>query len=509
MTVPSGDITDSKRLVDAVPNPAAFPERNPFPVLSVGRDGTLLYANRGAARLLEEWQIGVGGSTPDLVRQSVESALAKGLPGDLEVKSDGRDISFMVIPLPELGYANLYGRDVTAHRQAEAALSRLNAELEKRVAEQTREVRHAYELLDGFMKSTKEIIVTVDTGLRFTSFNQAFRDEVKRAYGEDVKIGMSLSEALANFPEDRDRVLSSWSRALGGETFTLEQELGDPGRQRSSYQFDFSPILDAQGQIVGAAHVVRDVTARRRAEEEAKAERQRLNDVLEMLPAYAILLSPDYHVPFANRFFRERFGESHGRRCYEYLFNRTEPCEICETFTVLKTNAPHRWEWTGPDGRNYDIHDFPFRGADGSSLIMEVGLDVTERKRAEAELAKHRDHLAELVSERTAQLEAANLKLQTEIAERQQAEEELRQNREWLRVTLSSMGDAVIAADTKGTITFMNPVAASLTGCTQEEALGQPIQQVFQVINELTRARAEDLFSRVMSERRPHHAGQP
>ena len=177
------------------------------------------------------------------------------------------------------------------------------------------------------------------------------------------------------------------------------------------------PCRDAQGNLTGIIGFALDITERKQAEEalresEARAkvaeavqvERQRLQDVLDMLPAYVILLSPDYHVPFANRFFEERFGKSEGRRCYEYLFNRTEPCENCETFKVLKTNAPHRWEWTGPDGRNYDIHDFPFTDVDGSPLIMEVGLDITERKQAEAELVKHREHLEELVSERTAEL---------------------------------------------------------------------------------------------------------
>jgi hypothetical protein len=92
------------------------------------------------------------------------------------------------------------------------------------------------------------------------------------------------------------------------------------------------------------------------------------------------LLSPDYHVPFANRFFRDRFGESHGRRCFEYLFGRGEPCEICESNTALKTMAPHQWEWIGPDGRNYDVFDFPFTDTDGSTLILEMGIDITERK---------------------------------------------------------------------------------------------------------------------------------
>ena len=116
------------------------------------------------------------------------------------------------------------------------------------------------------------------------------------------------------------------------------------------------------------------------------AERRRLHTVLDMLPAYVILLSPDYRVPFANKFFEERFGKSEGRRCYDYLFQRDSPCENCESYTVAKTRAYHHWQWLGPDGRNYDIHDFPFTDHDGSPLIMEVGLDVTEQKQSESRL---------------------------------------------------------------------------------------------------------------------------
>ncbi len=125
---------------------------------------------------------------------------------------------------------------------------------------------------------------------------------------------------------------------------------------------------------------------RKRAREALEVERQQFNDVLDMLPAYLVLLTPDYHVPFANRFFRERFGESHGRRCFEYLFGRTEPCEACETYKVLKTMSPLEWEWTGPDGRNYFIYDYPFTDANGSTLIMEVGIDITKQKETQSEM---------------------------------------------------------------------------------------------------------------------------
>ena len=54
--------------------------------------------------------------------------------------------------------------------------------------------------------------------------------------------------------------------------------------------------------------------------------------------------------------------------------------------------------------------------------------------------------------------------------------EPLYEQRQWLQVTLSSIGDAVITTDRQGAVTFLNPVAQSLTGCTQEDAAGLPLE---------------------------------
>jgi PAS domain S-box-containing protein len=90
--------------------------------------------------------------------------------------------------------------------------------------------------------------------------------------------------------------------------------------------------------------------------------------------------------------------------------------------------------------------------------------------------------------------------LSRDFTARKRAEEALRQQREWLRVTLSSIGDAVIATDTGGSVTFLNPVAQSLTGWNQEEAEGQPLQKIFNIVNEETRKPVENPALRAMKE---------
>ena len=70
--------------------------------------------------------------------------------------------------------------------------------------------------------------------------------------------------------------------------------------------------------------------------------------------------------------------------------------------------------------------------------------------------------------------------------DRKRALDRLREQREWLRVTLASIGDAVIATDTHGRVTFLNPVAEALTGWCQNEAHGQPLEVVFPICHEQT-----------------------
>lgn len=169
---------------------------------------------------------------------------------------------------------------------------------------------------------------------------------------------------------------------LGQGKIFYDQE-GNPVKYYGTHM-DITERIQAEEQIREAHYNLEEIVKERT--KEILLERQRLFDVLETLPVNIGLLTSDYHVIFANRAFRESFGENHNRRCYEYIFDLNEPCEFCQTYHVLETGKPHRWLLNSPDGRTHDIYGVPFTDVDGSSLILEMCIDLTEQRQAEEEM---------------------------------------------------------------------------------------------------------------------------
>ena len=90
--------------------------------------------------------------------------------------------------------------------------------------------------------------------------------------------------------------------------------------------------------------------------------------------------------------------------------------------------------------------------------------------------------------------------LHREIVRRREVEAALRDQREWLRVTLASIGDAVIATDTVGRVTFLNPTARELTGWPEAEVTSRPLGEIFRILNEETREPAQSPVAKVLRE---------
>jgi PAS domain S-box-containing protein len=89
---------------------------------------------------------------------------------------------------------------------------------------------------------------------------------------------------------------------------------------------------------------------------------------------------------------------------------------------------------------------------------------------------------------------------QRNVLARQRAAEAIDERREYLRVTLASIGDAVITTGADGRIDYLNAVAESLTGWSLQEAVGQPLESVFRIVNEQTRQPVENPAIRALKE---------
>jgi len=283
-------------------------------------------------------------------------------------------------------------------------------------------------------EAKKEIAVRKHSEAELIQYREHLEDLVKQRTAELEKANLELNNEIAEHKKDEE-ALQKAHEELEARIQERTKELAEVNR---TLQVEISEHKQSRKMI--------------------EIEKQRFDDVLESLPVYVVLLAPDYHVPFANRFFRERFGESHGKRCFEYLFHRTEPCEICETYTVLKKHLPHHWEWVGPDHHNYDIFDFPFTDVDGSPLIMEVGIDVTEQKRAQESLSKARAELEIRVHERT---------------------RELSETRDYLDNLFNYANAPIIVWNPDFEITRFNHAFERLTGRAADEVLGGTLDLLF------------------------------
>jgi PAS domain S-box-containing protein len=85
-----------------------------------------------------------------------------------------------------------------------------------------------------------------------------------------------------------------------------------------------------------------------------------------------------------------------------------------------------------------------------------------------------------------------------EMQMREKHSAEMRVREEWFRTTLTSIGDAVIATDDKGRVTFLNPVGEKLTGIPLSQAMGKEIGDVFPIFNEVTRKAVDDPVKKVL-----------
>ena len=202
--------------------------------------------------------------------------------------------------------------------------------------------------------------------------------------------------------------------------------------------------------------------------------------ILDSLVEHVIFHDMEMRIQWANRAACDSVNmtrkELIGRHCYEVWAKRIEVCEDCPVKLAGQTGKPHAIEKTTPDGRSWYVQGSPVLDSNGYLLgVVELTLDITERKRSEESLRQVHNELEKRVKQRTADLVRANAQLRKEIRERRQAEEQLGK----YKLIVSAVQDPMSFIDSNYIYRTVNDAYSEVFQRPREEIIGLSVAELF------------------------------
>jgi PAS domain S-box-containing protein len=288
------------------------------------------------------------------------------------------------------------------------------------------------------------------------------------------------SEVRSGWPEVADFNDHIMKVGLSGATLAYrDQELtlhrnGKP--EKVWMNLDYSPVLDETGEPAGVIAIVVETTERVLADRRNESQRRRLAQMFEQGPSFmALLEGPDHRIEFANASYLKLIGRRNviGKTVAEALPDAASQGyvkQLDEVFAsgIMHSSAGSRYAvevlpGAGVDERYVDFIYQPLKDATGKVTgIFVEGVDVTERKLAEAALKQLNETLEQRIEERTAQLLSKEALISTFYNH-------------------SSEYHAVLAETEDGRFRYdeANPALLHLYGKSRAELIGRTVDDVF------------------------------
>jgi PAS domain S-box-containing protein len=228
--------------------------------------------------------------------------------------------------------------------------------------------------------------------------------------------------------------------------------------------------VDALRQQV--AHLTAATTAQQQTEEALPYAQLYAQNIIETIREPLVVLAADLRVISANRAF--------------YHFFHTTPEETEHAFF----SDLGAGQWNVPRLRHL-LEEILLQNTSFEDFDVEILLPTGARKTMQINARR-----VESLNEHPPMI----LLAMENVTDRRRVERLIQQKSLWLNVTLSSIGDAVMATDTEAAITFMNPEAERLTGWTAQAALGRDVEEVLRLINATNRCVIDSPIRRVLRE---------
>lgn len=374
-----GEIKDRQQAEAALKRLARIIENTPDFVGMCDTQGKGLYLNRASRKMMgiPEDQPASDFTPFDFVkegpdRQALEQAIAITLSqgvwtGETLLKRRNGDViptSQVLIAHPDdnggIDCLSTIIRDISDRKQQETAL-----------AESEEQFRQLVEnAADAFFLTTLEGKILAVNQRAGESLGYS-KNQLLSLNFEAIEPQFRTAErslAVAQLNPHQALTLESIHRRADGSTFPVEIRLGKFSRQ---------------GETLLLA-LVRDISDRKAIEKALEVERQRLTTLFDGIPAFLYLVDRSNRVELANRQFIELFGDPSSAAT---LLNSGGKLHSEVRSQVFETKQPQQWEWEDTNtGRIYQIYDYPCNDVDGKRRVLEMGIDISDRKQAEKAL---------------------------------------------------------------------------------------------------------------------------
>ncbi len=379
-----------------------------------------------------------------------------------------------------MAYARLQQSE-TALREA----SVLVAEEQRRSEHYDAQIANAHSQLQALIHALPDLVWLKDPEGTYLACNNRF-ERFFGARGKDI-IGKTdydfVDEELADFFRKQDRMVVT----KGCSTVNEEWISFADDRHSELLETTKTPMFDLSGHLIGVLGVGHDITERKQIEEALRTTAERSRHLASMLrlmcdnvPDMIWAKGLDKRYLFTNKalcerllnatyvkeplgrtemFFAQRERNRHPDDPHWHTFG--ELCPDSDTITLERGETSVFEEFGNVRGKFLclEVHKSPFFNENGE-VIGTVGSarDITDRKKIEAELGQHRQHLEELVQQRSAALVETEAKASH---------------------ILQSSADGLYGIDAEGIITFINPAACKMLGYTVDKAIGQSAHALF------------------------------
>ena len=377
-------------------------------------------------------------------------------------------------------------RDITRRKTAEEQLQRAHDELERKVDIRTAELAKANaELRAEIAEHTRTEARLQESEDNYRELFNAEPDAIIIADVENKKIVDANPSALQLYGYSYEEMCGLSALALSAEPEKSLRHIEDVANESVkrrpeglAYRLHkrkngaVFPVEIAWGLYSHKGHrficaMIRDNTAREQAEEALKRSEQNFRLLIENQTDMVVKVDTRGRFLFVSPSYCKKFGKTEEELLGQTFLPLVHPDDRHATTTAMEEihRPPYTayveqramtkdgWRWLAwMDTAILDQNK-------AVQAIIGVGRDVTERKTAQGALEAEKERLA---------------------------------------VTLASIGDGVITTDREGAITLINKVAENLTGWVEHSALGQPIDQVFHIVNEQSHELCENPIKKVI-----------